>query len=281
MVRPLRIKYPGALYHVTSRGNAYQDIFLNDKDRRAFLNNLKYCIKLHNLICHAYCLMNNHYHLLIETPDGNLSQAMRDINGNYTQGFNARHKCVGHVMQGRYKAFLVEKEPYLLEVVRYIVNNPVEAKMVEHPKNWKWSSFCATAGFVKSPAWLMTDFTLSLFSKKRNEAQKQYQDFVKEGMERGSPYDDVKEGVILGSPQFIGWVWENFKELELVTEVKTSNRMIGRPSLEDLFYDITKKKQRDNAMRVARVRAGYSVTEIANHLGLHRTTVSRILNSSL
>ena len=170
MVRPLRIEYPGALYHAMSRGNAYQDIFHDDRDRQSFLKNLEHCTELHNLICHAYCLMDNHYHLLIETPDGNLSKAMRDINGNYTQKFNARHKRVGHLLQGRYKAYLVEKDLYLLEVARYIVNNPVEAKLVQYPQDWKWSSYKATAGFVKAPDWLEVDFALGLFLKQRKEA---------------------------------------------------------------------------------------------------------------
>lgn len=206
MSRPLRIQYPGALYHVMSRGNAYQDIYLNDLDRRVFLQNLEQCIASHNLICHAYCLMGNHYHLLLETPDGNLSAAMRDINGNYTQRFNARHKRIGHVLQGRYKVFVVEKNLYLLEVARYIVNNPVAAKLVEHPKDWKWSSYRATAGLIQIPQWLKSHFLLSLFSKQKIEAQKLYQRFVKEGLERDSPYNNVKEGVILGSHQFIDWV---------------------------------------------------------------------------
>ena len=148
MARPLRIAYPGALYHVMSRGNARQPIFLDDIDRHSFFKNLERCIELHNLICHAYCLMDNHYHLLLETPDGNLSSAMRDVNGNYTQWFNTRHERVGHVLQGRYKAHVIEKEPYLLEVVRYIVNNPVRANLVTHPKDWKWSSYRSSAGSI-------------------------------------------------------------------------------------------------------------------------------------
>lgn len=281
MARPLRIEYPGAVYHVMSRGNAYQDIYLDNQDRRVFLKNLESCIELHNLVCHAYCLMDNHYHLLLETPDGNLSQAMRDINGNYTQKFNARHKRVGHVLQGRYKAYVIEKEPYLLEVARYIVNNPVEAKMVQNPREWKWSSYKTTAGVVKSPKWLETDFTLGLFAKQRQEAQKRYRKFVKEGLERGSPYGEVREGVILGSPQFVDWIWSEFKDKEAIQEVKKSERMIGRPTLEDLFDDITTKEARDATVKIARIRAGYSVTDIAKHLKLHRTTVSRILNGSL
>lgn len=277
MARPLRIEYPGAFHHVMSRGNAYQDIYLNDQDRRAFLKNLQHCIELHNLICHAYCLMDNHYHLLIETPDANLSSAMRDINGNYTQKFNARHKRTGHVLQGRYKAYVIEQELYLLEVVRYIVNNPVEEKMVDHTKEWVWSSFKATSGMLKAPKWLETDFTLGLFSKDRKESQKQYRKFVKEGINRGSPYDQLKEGVILGSPQFIDWVWETQTNgIEEVKEIPRDQRIVGRPSLEEIFEDEMTKDERDTAIKFARFRCSYLTTEIAKHVGLERSVVGRI-----
>lgn len=278
MARPLRIEYPGALYHVIARGNASQDIYLDDQDRRAYLENLEHCIELYNLICHAYCLMDNHYHLLLETPDGNLSQAMRDINGNYTQGFNFRHQRVGHVLQGRYKAYVIEKELYLLEVVRYIINNPVEAGIVDHPRQWKWSSYHATAGVEKSPTWLRSDFILNLFSKEKKEAQIFYRKFIKESMSRESPYRELKEGILLGSPQFVDDIWGRFHQAEEIKEVKKSERMIGRPSLDDLFGEVTDKQERKRTIKMARIRAAYSVTEIANHLGIHRTTVSRILN---
>lgn len=277
MARPLRIEYPDALYHVMSRGNAYQNIFLDDKDRGVFLSNLRDCIALHNLICHAYCLMDNHYHLLIETPDGNLSRAMRDINGNYTQRFNTLHQRVGHVLQGRYKAYVIEKEPYLLEVARYIVNNPVEAKIVEHPKDWKWSSYKATAGLMKQPTWLQIDFTLSLFSKSQQDAQKQYRKFVNEGIEHESPYSEVKKGVILGSPQFVHWIWETQTNgSEDVKDIPRDQRIIGRPSLEEIFKDQLTKEERNQAICFARFRCGYLTTEIARHASVNRSTVGKI-----
>ena len=277
MARPLRIEYPGALYHVMSRGNAYQDIYLNDQDRRAFLKNLETCIELHNLFCHAYCLMDNHYHLLIETPDANLSKAMRDINGNYTQGFNVRNERVGHVLQGRYKAYLIEKDLYLLEVVRYIVNNPVEAKLVDHPKDWKWSSYRATSGVNQPPKWLEIDFTLGLFSRQRKEAQKLYRKFVNEDLDQESPYEDLREGMILGSPQFVGWVWETQTNgSEDIKEIPRDQRIVGRPSLEEIFDSEMTKEERNIAIKFARFRCGYLTTEIAKHVGLDRAVIGRI-----
>ena len=134
MARPLRIEFPGALYHVTSRGNARQRVFRDDEDREMFLATLAWVVERFGWRCHAYCLMDNHIHLLIETPQPNLSRGMRQLNGVYTQPFNRRHRKVGHLFQGRFKAVLVEKERYLLELARYIVLNPVRAKMVKTPE---------------------------------------------------------------------------------------------------------------------------------------------------
>jgi putative transposase len=145
MARPLRIEYPGALYHVTSRGNAGQKIFWTDKDRRYFIELLAYIIERFRWVCYAYCLMDNHYHLVIETREANLSKGMRQLNGIYTQKYNWKHHRTGHVFQGRYKAIIVDRDAYLLEVCRYVVLNPVRAHAVEKIEDWKWSSYRATA----------------------------------------------------------------------------------------------------------------------------------------
>ncbi len=146
MARPLRIEYPGAVYHITNRGNDKKDIFKDDQDRETFLKILALVNKRYHWLCHAYCLMDNHYHLMIETPDGNLSLGMRQLNGVYTQARNKRRNKTGHLFQGRYKAILIQKDTHLPEVCRYVVLNPVRAKMVEKPEDWKWSSYRATAG---------------------------------------------------------------------------------------------------------------------------------------
>ena len=276
MSRPLRIEYPGAFYHVFSRGNANQNIFFTDQDRLAFLKNLEHCIEFYHLICHAYCLMDNHYHLLLETPEGNLSNAMRDINGNYTQRFNVRHNRAGHLLQGRYKAILVEKEPHLLEVVRYIVNNPVNAYLVDRAEFWKWSSFRATVGMIKTPKWLYVCDTLDLFSKKRVEAQKQFRCFVQRDMEKQSPFIMVQEGVILGSQQFVDWIWEKTNGSEEKKELPHDQRMVGRPSLEEIFQNEMSQQERNDAIVFARFRCGYLTTEIAKYVGLERSVVGRI-----
>jgi putative transposase len=125
---PLRHEYPGAVYHLTSRGNARQKIFLDDTDRKKFLDVLSQAVSRYGWLCHAYSLMDNHYHLLVETPKGNLSIGMRQLNGIYTQAFNRRHRRVGHLFQGRYKAILVQKQAHLLELCRYVVLNPLRVK---------------------------------------------------------------------------------------------------------------------------------------------------------
>ncbi len=153
MTRPLRIEYAGAVYHITSRGNEKKAVFKDDQDRINFLNTLQHVNKRYNWLCHAYCMMDNHYHLLIETPDGNLALGMRQLNGVYTQLFNKRHQRTGHLFQGRYKSILIQKDSHLLEVCRYVVLNPVRARMVERPEVWKWSSYRATAGRELPATW--------------------------------------------------------------------------------------------------------------------------------
>ena len=161
MARPLRIEYDGALYHVTSRGNEQRPIFRNDDDRELFLTILSKVTERFHWLCHAYCLMDNHYHLVIETPDGNLSKGMRQLNGIYTQTFNRLHHRVGHLFQGRFKGILVQKESHFLEVCRYVVLNPVRAKAVKDPRAWAWSSYRATVGQSSVSRCLTVDEILS------------------------------------------------------------------------------------------------------------------------
>ena len=151
MSRPLRIEFPDALYHVTSRGDRREDIFEDDQDRQTFLETLEQVITQFNWTCYAWCLMDNHYHLLIQTPDGNLSKGMRQLNGVYTQASNRRHGRVGHLFQGRFKAILVDSDAYLLELARYVVLNPVRAGMVKKPDGWAWSSYRASLGLEPAP----------------------------------------------------------------------------------------------------------------------------------
>lgn len=156
MSRPLRLELAGGLYHVTSRGDGREDIFLSDSDRLAWLVVFGQVCKRFNWVCHAWCQMTNHYHVLVETPEANLAQGMRQLNGVYTQRFNRAHARVGHVFQGRYKAILVERDSYLLELSRYVVLNPLRAGMVKRLEDWSWSSYGASCGQTAAPEWLQT-----------------------------------------------------------------------------------------------------------------------------
>ena len=181
MARPLRIEFSGAIYHITSRGNAQADIYITDQDRWMFLDLFGRVCEQFNWSCHAYCLMTNHYHVVIETGDGNLSKGMRHMNGVYTQAFNRQHRRVGHVFQGRYKAFIVDKERYLLELGRYIHLNPVRTKVVRRTEEFRWSSYRDYISTRKDGAVVDTDETLGFFSKRRGVAIKRYLEFVSEG----------------------------------------------------------------------------------------------------
>jgi REP element-mobilizing transposase RayT/predicted DNA-binding protein (UPF0251 family) len=280
MARPLRIQYDGALYHITSRGNARKAIYRDDEDRRIFLDTLLNVNKRYNWICHAYCLMNNHYHLIIETPDGNLSKGARQLNGVYTQIYNRRHHRVGHIFQGRYKAILIEKESHLLEVCRYVVLNPVRAKAVERPEEWRWSSYRGTSGLEKPHPCLTIDWVLEQFSTRKGTAEKKYREFVEAGTGEVAIWKKVKGGSILGEDEFVETLMDYIKGQRDIREIPKSQRYINRPGLKEIFSKevVNKKSKRNEKIREAAERHGYSQKEVADYLGLHYSTISRLVN---
>ena len=280
MARPLRIEYPGALYHITTRGNARRPIFKDDRDRFLFLDILHRVSDRYHWLCHAYCLMDNHYHLVVETPEGNLSVGMRQINGIYTQMYNRRHRRTGHLFQGRYKAILVDKESHLLEVCRYVVLNPVRAKAVDHPGRWKWSSYGGTAGIGKPHPALTTDWVLGQFNDRRAAAEKRYREFVRDGLGAASIHEKVVAQSLLGSEKFIERLLGRVRGQEKVKEIPKGQRYIGRPALNRLFDGSNNKEKRNKSIAEAVLRYGYSQTEVAQYLGLHYSTVSHIVENS-
>lgn len=200
MSRPLRLEYAGAFWHVTARGNERREIFRNDDDRTEFLRILGRTVTLFRWRLHAYVLMGNHYHLLVETPEPTLSRGMRLLNGLYTQGFNRRHRRVGHLFQGRFKAILVEKDAHLLELARYVVLNPVRAGITRGASAWPWSSDRATAGIEKAPPWLETAATLESFGAVRSRATEKYRAFVSDGRRSAcDPWELVEGQIYLGA----------------------------------------------------------------------------------
>jgi len=279
MSRPLRIEYPGAVYHVTSRGNEKKPVFKDDADRENFLNTLQHVIKRYNWICHAYCLMTNHYHLLIETPEGNLSLGMRQLNGVYTQLFNKCHGRTGHLFQGRFKAILIQKDSHLLAVCRYVVLNPVRAKIVEAPEAWKWSSYLATAGNAKPHPCLTTDWVLGQFSRKREKAKKEYRQFVDWGLGEKTIWSEVRGQALLGEDDFVDKLVDHLKKHKDVPEIPRSQRYSTRPPLTTLLPNSLMKRRAKlmDKMTEAIEKFGYHQSELARHLEVHYSTISRWL----
>jgi putative transposase len=236
------------VYHVTARGNAQADIFLSDSDCQVFLDILADVIEKYSWLCHAYCLLDNHYHLIIETPDPNLSLGMRQLNGVYTQAFNRAHQRVGHVFQGRFKAILVEKGSHLLELCRYVVLNPVRAGMVTQPGNWRWSSYKVTAYGGKVPEVLTIDWVLGQFAERKVAARQQYRKFVADGMAmRKRPWEKLVGQVFLGSENFVARMREHFGDRQEVKEIPRAQRYSGRPPLGRLFAEVqTQSRQQRN-----------------------------------
>ena len=270
MARPLRLEFAGALYHITARGDRRDEIYLDDDDRQAFIDLLgEVCLRF-NWTVHAYCLMSNHYHLLVETPDSNLSRGMRQLNGVYTQRFNHRHGRVGHVFQGRYKGILVQKDAYLLELTRYVVLNPVRAGMVAEAGLWRWSSYRASIGEATAPVWLETDWLLAQFGKIRGKAVRGYIQFVGEGVAASSPWALLKHQLFLGDETFV----EKFRDpklLEQLSEVpKTQRRVLGKALAE-----YQNEFSRDEAMARAYLSGAYTMKAIGEFFGVHYMTVSR------
>jgi REP-associated tyrosine transposase len=278
MARPLRIEYDGALYHLTSRGNDRKAIFRDNSDRELFLNTLARVTERYHWICHGYCLMNNHYHLVIETPDGNLSKGMRQLNGVYTQAFNQRHHRVGHIFQGRFKAILVQKDSHFLEVCRYVVLNPVRAKAVSHPRQWKWSSYRATTGTVPAHVCLTVDEILSHFGQRKASAQQWYGEFVQAGIDSASIWENLEAQSLLGVEGFAEGLRPLVRGKQQVREIPKGQRFVGRPSLKRVFSDSSRGKvSRDTLIVKAITDYGYSQMEVASFLGLHYSTISRIV----
>ncbi len=242
MPRKHRIQFPGAFFHVMSRGTAKADIFLDDSDRNCFLDILSEVVERCSWVCHSYCLMNNHYHILIETPMGNLSQGMHLLNTFYCKRFNEKYGRVGHLLQGRFTSFLIEDDGYFMSVCRYTSLNPVLSGLCAHPENWQWSSYGPTAGLCSAPDFLETSYILRFFDNDTNRAREAYIRFVLEGMSSD-----------------------------------TSATPWKKASLQSLFPKGMGKLERNFAIRKAFLEHGYTAKEIASHLNLDLSTIYRII----
>ncbi|MFZ5569185.1 MAG: REP-associated tyrosine transposase [Thermodesulfobacteriota bacterium] len=284
MARPLRIQYPGAYYHVTSRGNERKAIFKSDRDRERFLIYLATATERYQAVIHVYCLMNNHFHILLETPAGNLSRIMRHINGAYTTYFNTKHKRSGHLFQGRYKAYLIDGDSYATELSRYIHLNPVRAGIVEKPEQYQWSSYAAYIGKTKPPAWLKCGFILGYMGEKDLNARKQYRSFVNKMIkeEHYNPLDGVYAATILGDENFIQEVKDrHLQGREEERDIPAIGKMIERPGIPVIIKAVDDRFGMDRylskriALYVSHRYSGKPLREIGSHFGIGESAVSQ------
>jgi putative transposase len=276
MSRPLRIEWPGALYHVTSRGDRREPIVEDDVDRRAWVEVLGQTCDRFNWRVHAWCLMTNHYHVLVEMPDGNLSSGMRHLNGVWSQRFNRRHARVGHVFQGRFKAILVQRQGYLLELARYVVLNPVRAGMVARAGDYAWSSYKDTLAAAQGQGrgadhWLQPDWLLSQFGQERGQAAQAYVDFVRAGVGQPGIWQQLQHEIFLGSAEFV---------LQMQAQLSDGRRLAGVPLLQQRpprlpLSHWQGRYPRDQAMALAFASGHWKQAEIAAHFGVSVPTVSR------
>jgi REP element-mobilizing transposase RayT len=237
MARPLRIEYPGAFYHTINRGNAGEKIFKNKGDRKKFLEYVEKAVERFSIIIHAYCLMDTHYHILMETPEPNLSVAVQWINVSYAVYFNKKHQRNGHLFQGRFKAILIDADEYLKELSRYIHLNPVRAKVVATPSDYPWTSYHAFIGKEKKPDWLETEWLLSQFGRRRKDAVRSYKSYVEqvEATALRNPHKEVVGGLILGDRAFVEWIKEAFLSARNEEEeIPQLRELKPRPSLESI-----------------------------------------------
>ncbi len=244
MGRPLRIEYPGAVYHITSRGNERQTIYRDEEDKTRFLKIIGDTALKFQVIVYAYVLMDNHFHLLLETPLGSLSQVMQKILVSYTNGFNARHRRSGHLFQGRYKAILVDEDSYLMELSRYIHLNPVRAGIVKKPEDYPWSSYAAYVKPRQAEEWLKVNQILLQCSQTMGQAAWAYKQFVNEGIGQPSPLKEAYLGTILGSPSFIEMIKLRIEGMAQDEEIPALKRCRAELTLARIdqvvadFYDI-------------------------------------------
>jgi putative transposase len=292
--RPLRIEYPGALYHITSRGNERKKIFLEDADKIKFLEILEDYHSRFNILIHSYVLMDNHYHFIVETPKGNLTKVMHGVNGWYTGYFNRKYRRSGHLFQGRYKGIFVDKDAYLVQLSRYIHLNPVRAEIVERPEQYRWSSYSGYIGKNRECTWVEYSWILSAFGSDLKTAKKKYQQYTEEGLDTdiGNPTKDLYGQIILGGEEFIEKIKGMLKGKPLSSEIIERKRLTGNPQPGDVIKivaemfgvdekEINCKGSRANTARKAAIYfmqryAGLGNAEVGELFGgLHYSAVSK------
>ena len=295
MSRPLRIEYPGAWYHVMNRGRRGEDIFSDREDYQVFIALLQETSAMFDIKISAYCLMSNHYHLLVQTPAANLSRSMRHINGVYTQRYNRRKHIDGQLFRGRYKCVLVEEDSHLLEILRYIHRNPLRANMCKSVGDYPWSSHQGYLSGAKKWQWLHKEFLLRMFSKQPRQAKMQYGKFVQdEDFDEVTGFFEKKNlASFFGSQDFIERIKAKFHPLKRHVEVPLSKQL--EPTISEikrmvcLSYKVKEQtldqsrrgqvnEPRNVAIYLARKRCGLRLDEIGREFGLEKySSVSSIV----
>jgi putative transposase len=285
MARQLRIEFAGAFYHVTSRGNQKQAIVQDDQDRGAFLDYLDKAHEKFGGIIHAFCLMDNHFHLLIETPRGNLSKFMHFIKTSYSLYFNARYSRVGHLFQGRFKAILIEADSYAQAVSRYIHLNPVRAGLIPNPDDYRWSSLGEYAGLRPPLPWLRTDFILSYFGDDIKSSRSSYLDFVRAaaGAVQENPAKNAGPILILGSASFVEEIKAKIRpERWSGREVPAAKRLLDRPTLGEIRNAVGLALGEENlftrnaSIYITHAKFDYPLKEIATFYSLSHSAIGFI-----
>jgi REP element-mobilizing transposase RayT len=281
MARPLRIEFPGAVYHVTSRGDRQEQIFVDDEDRHALLRVVGQAMSRYDAQILAYCLMGNHYHFILHTRKANLSLLMRHVNGVYTQTFNRRHDKVGHLFQGRFKAILVDRDAYLLEVCRYVELNPVRAGLVRNPQTWRWSSYRAHVGQASAPQWLDVEglhgYVLGRElqgSADRRRAAAQYAGFVAAVNDVALWEAGLKQQIYLGDEAFV----ERMQALAEPQRARAAEiPKVQRQRALSFAQWLKQTDSREEALYNAYTRSGISMTALAAQANLSISRVSRLI----
>ena len=284
MARPLRIEFPGAVYHVTSRGDRQEPIFRSDSDRQLLLDVVDEAMARLEAEILAFCLMGNHYHFVLRTRHPNLSRLMRHVNGKYTQAYNRRHDLSGHVFQGRFHAILVDSESYLMEVCRYVELNPVRAKLVDHPSQWHWSSYRSHTGLDPGRAWLATrDVHGHLLGRDVTSAEDQrhaahlYAAQVADGIGVDSWRGKLRGEIFLGDESFAAEMKERATRQRMrCAEISRTQRT----DIQELAHWMIADRSRQESFRLAYSAGGLTMREIARQAGLCISSVSRMIASA-
>lgn len=285
MARPLRLEFPGAVYHVMSRGNERKPIARDDADRNKRLDWLRRTVQTYAWRLHAFALMRNHDHLFVETPEANLSAGMQYLNGSYTTYFNRRHRRSGHLFQGRFKGHLIEQDGYFLEVSRYIHLNPVRAKAAARPEDYRWTSYLGYIRAARAVPWVTYARVLAEFGRRATNARRAYGQFVRAGVEEPppSPFAGALGGLLVGSERFVTRVRALVRDRADDDALPQLAPLKPRPTLEKIAQTVADHfghdaglwrpgRRVDDASRavaayLGRRHFGYAAVEVAAALG--------------